>query len=129
MEVSAKVERTGAKPWRGFYEDDLTPPQSWLGWLSIAIKDNGQGIPAADQAHLFQRFSQGTSRKRNSGSGLGLYLAQQIMQQHGGLITLESRDQAGSTFTLWIPIFTREGFEHKTLEASQSKSRRAVEAS
>ncbi|MCE2930148.1 MAG: ATP-binding protein [Vampirovibrionales bacterium] len=126
VEVSAKVQRPGMRPWRGFHEEDLSPPDAWLGWLSLEIKDNGQGIPEEDQAHLFQRFSQGTSRKRNSGSGLGLYLAQQIMHQHGGVITLESHEQKGSVFTLWIPIFEREGFKHDTLEASQQRHRRAV---
>jgi signal transduction histidine kinase/DNA-binding NarL/FixJ family response regulator len=126
VEVSAKIERPGKRPWRGFHDEDVTPPEAWLGWLSIEIKDNGQGIPKEDQAHLFQRFSQGTSRKRNSGSGLGLYLAQQIMHQHGGVITLESREKGGSVFTLWIPIFERDGFKHDTLEASKQKHRRAV---
>jgi nitrogen-specific signal transduction histidine kinase len=57
---------------------------------------------------------------------LGLYLAQQIMHQHGGVITLESREKGGSVFTLWIPIFERDGFKHDTLEASKQKHRRAV---
>ncbi|MFN9691802.1 MAG: ATP-binding protein [Vampirovibrionales bacterium] len=128
VEVSAKIQRPGIKPWRGFHDEDMTPPETWLGWLSIGIKDNGQGISKEDQAHLFQRFSQGTSRKRNSGSGLGLYLAQQIMHQHGGMITLDSNEQSGSVFTLWIPIFERDGFLHDTLEASKSRHRRAVKA-
>ncbi|MFN7310803.1 MAG: ATP-binding protein [Vampirovibrionales bacterium] len=128
VEVSAKIERPGKRPWRGFHDEDVTPPEAWLAWLSIEIKDNGQGIPKEDQAHLFQRFSQGTSRKRNSGSGLGLYLAQQIMHQHGGVITLESREKGGSVFTLWIPIFERDGFKHDTLEASKQTHRRAVKA-
>jgi signal transduction histidine kinase/DNA-binding NarL/FixJ family response regulator len=128
VEVSAKIQCPDIKPWRGFSDEDMTPPEAWLGWLSIEIKDNGQGIPKEDQGHLFQRFSQGTSRKRNSGSGLGLYLAQQIMHQHGGVITLESNEQSGSVFTLWVPIFKRDGFLHDTLQASKQKHRRAVKA-
>jgi signal transduction histidine kinase len=64
---------------------------------------------------LFQRFSQGTRRKRNSGSGLGLYLAQQIMQQHGGSIELNSTENVGSVFSLWMPVFQRKGLEHQSL--------------
>jgi signal transduction histidine kinase/DNA-binding NarL/FixJ family response regulator len=128
VDVSVQLKPSTSTPWRGFSEDDLTPPEAWLGWLSIDIRDNGQGIPLEDQAHLFQRFSQGTRRKRNSGSGLGLYLAQQIMHQHGGGITLESQEQRGSVFTLWMPIFDRNGFEQDALQTSDATPRSTVNA-
>jgi signal transduction histidine kinase/DNA-binding NarL/FixJ family response regulator len=107
VKVAARMEKTRAKPWTGYYEEDIVAPQNWLGWMHISIEDNGQGISDRDQAHLFQRFSPGTSRKRNSGTGLGLYLAQQIMQNHGGSITLESIEGEGSAFSLWLPVFAR----------------------
>jgi len=107
VKISAKMKKPRENRWQGYYDEDIIAPQNWLGWLHITIEDNGQGIPQKDQVHLFQRFSSGTSRKRNSGSGLGLYLAQQIMQNHGGSITLESEENKGSTFSLWLPVFSR----------------------
>lgn len=68
------------------------------------VKDTGRGIPEADLKKLFDRFSQGTSQIRNSGSGLGLYLAQHIMQAHGGQIIVESEVGLGTCFTL---VFNR----------------------
>jgi signal transduction histidine kinase/DNA-binding NarL/FixJ family response regulator len=105
VKLSARGEAKSVRSWHGMSEEDITPPEHWLGWLMIEVKDNGQGIALKDQAHLFERFSQGTSRKRNSGSGLGLYLAQRIIAQHGGGITLESTEDIGSAFRLWLPVF------------------------
>jgi PAS domain S-box-containing protein len=116
VQLSVKLEMHNVKPWKGFYEEDISPPSAWMGWLCFEVKDNGPGISPEDQIHLFQRFSQGTRRKRNSGSGLGLYLAQQIMQQHGGSIELKSTENVGSVFSLWMPIFQRKGLEHQSLQ-------------
>jgi signal transduction histidine kinase len=69
----------------------------------VFVADNGRGIPKADQAHLFQRFSQGTSRQRNSGTGLGLYLSRQIVEAHGGSIGVESQEDVGSRFWFHLP--------------------------
>ena len=48
---------------------------------------------------MFQRFSQGTSKKRSTGTGLGLYLSRQIIESHGGKIWLESVLNKGSEFS------------------------------
>ena len=48
---------------------------------------------------MFQRFSQGTSKKRSAGTGLGLYLSRQIIESHGGKIWLESKINKGSEFS------------------------------
>ena len=48
---------------------------------------------------MFQRFSQGTSKKRSAGTGLGLYLSRQIIESHGGKIWLESVLNKGSEFS------------------------------
>ncbi len=116
VKVLARFQSPNKLSWKGFYDEDITPPEAWLGWMCIEVQDNGQGISLEDQAHLFQRFSQGTSRKRNSGTGLGLYLAQQIMHQHGGCITLKSEENKGCNFCLWIPIFKRECCVHNSLQ-------------
>jgi signal transduction histidine kinase/FixJ family two-component response regulator len=73
-------------------------------WVGIWVKDNGRGISEADQKLLFHRFSQGSSQKRNSGSGLGLYLSAQIMQAHAGVLWVESTVGEGSTFFMALPV-------------------------
>jgi len=69
----------------------------------ISVKDTGTGIPAEDIPNLFNRFSQGTSKKRSVGTGLGLYLARQIVEAHNGKIWLESELGKGSRFNFSIP--------------------------
>lgn len=68
------------------------------GDIIFSVADNGNGIPAEDIPHLFKRFSQGTSKKRSTGTGLGLYLSRQIVEAHGGKIWLESKMNKGSEF-------------------------------
>ncbi len=70
-----------------------------MGDFLFSVSDNGNGIPKEDIPHLFKRFSQGTSRKRSTGTGLGLYLSRQIVEAHGGKIWLESKVNKGSEFS------------------------------
>ena len=67
--------------------------------LIFTVADNGCGIPQEDIPNMFQRFSQGTSKKRSAGTGLGLYLSRQIIESHGGKIWLESTLNKGSEFS------------------------------
>ena len=67
--------------------------------LIFSVSDNGCGIPQEDIPNMFQRFSQGTSKKRSAGTGLGLYLSRQIIESHGGKIWLESTLNKGSEFS------------------------------
>lgn len=68
----------------------------------FSVADNGTGISAEDIPNLFQRFSQGTSRKRSTGTGLGLYLSRQIIESHGGKIWVESALNKGSEFSFLL---------------------------
>ena len=52
--------------------------------------------------NLFKRFSQGTHKKRSTGTGLGLYLSRQIIEAHGGKIWLDSKLNKGSEFTFLL---------------------------
>ena len=70
--------------------------------LIFSVSDNGCGIPQEDIPNMFQRFSQGTSKKRSTGTGLGLYLSRQIIESHGGKIWLESRLDKGSEFSFLL---------------------------
>lgn len=72
------------------------------GDIIFSVIDNGNGIPAEDIPHLFKRFSQGTNKKRSTGTGLGLYLSRQIVEAHGGKIWLESKLNKGSEFSFLL---------------------------
>lgn len=72
------------------------------GDLIFSVIDNGNGIPKEDLPHLFMRFSQGTSKKRSTGTGLGLYLSRQIIEAHGGKIWVESKVNKGSEFSFLL---------------------------
>ena len=67
-------------------------------------QDQGVGIPAADLPHVFERFRRGANVAGIAGTGIGLTGARQIIEQHGGAITVESVETVGSTFTLRLPI-------------------------
>jgi len=72
--------------------------------LTISVSDTGIGIPPADQAHLFERYFQGRRGRRYSdGTGLGLYLCKNIIERHGGRISVNSTEGEGSTFTIELP--------------------------
>ena len=76
--------------------------------LIFSVADNGCGIPQEDIPNMFQRFSQGTSKKRSTGTGLGLYLSRQIIESHGGKIWLESKVNKGSEFSFLLTDTIRE---------------------
>jgi signal transduction histidine kinase len=71
-------------------------------YIIIEIEDTGSGIPAEEQATLFERFRQGSHK--SSGSGLGLYLSRRIVEAHQGTIQVKSEFGKGSIFTVMLPI-------------------------
>jgi signal transduction histidine kinase/CheY-like chemotaxis protein len=72
--------------------------------VHIAVRDWGIGIPTADQSRLFQRFQRvNPGQSAEPGTGLGLAISKAIIERHGGRIVLDSREQAGSTFTIVVP--------------------------
>jgi len=72
----------------------------------VSIEDTGIGIPEKDLNHIFDRFYRvDRARARTTGgSGLGLSIAKQIVALHGGEIQVSSKINAGSTFTVRLPI-------------------------
>ena len=75
----------------------------------LAIADTGRGIPTELQSRIFERFfraDQARSRdvERNGSAGLGLAIARWIAELHGGNLTLEKSDKAGSTFVISLPL-------------------------
>ena len=71
---------------------------------SITVSDTGPGIPADILPHIFERFYRGNHRSMMGGTGLGLAIADRIARSHGGSIDVESKEGAGSTFTVNIPV-------------------------
>ncbi|MFB4293408.1 sensor histidine kinase [Nonomuraea sp. ATR24] len=73
------------------------------GWLWVAVRDDGPGLEAADQARVFDRFWRGEASRRDRHTGLGLAIVRQIVESHGGRVAVFSQVGRGSTFVLWLP--------------------------
>lgn len=73
--------------------------------LIFAVKDQGPGIPEAEQSKLFQEFGKTSVRPTGAeeSTGLGLYICRQLVERHGGKIAVQSAVNKGSTFTFWLP--------------------------
>jgi len=75
------------------------------GYVWIDVKDNGVGISEKDMKYIFDRFYRGDkSRRRESGSGLGLSISKWIAEAHRGVIEVKSRPLEGSLFSIKLPI-------------------------
>lgn len=72
----------------------------------ISVQDTGVGISSEHLPHIFQPFFR--VDRRTEGTGLGLSISQQIVQLHGGEITVESKLGKGSTFHVWLPLAPAE---------------------
>jgi PAS domain S-box-containing protein len=70
----------------------------------IAVEDQGIGIPEEDLARIFGRFERATKSRHYSGLGLGLYIASQVVERHGGSIRAENRTKGGTRFTIELPL-------------------------
>jgi two-component system phosphate regulon sensor histidine kinase PhoR len=80
------------------------------GRVSIAVRDQGLGIPADEQRRIFERFVRGaeSKRRRIRGTGIGLAMVRQIALAHGGAVGVTSEPGAGSCFTIVLPVGSRE---------------------
>jgi two-component system, NarL family, sensor kinase len=76
---------------------------SQAGQQIVKIIDTGAGIQPNEMPHLFERFYQGEGDRQASGSGLGLYLARQIVEAHTGSIWAENRSPQGAVFGFRLP--------------------------
>jgi signal transduction histidine kinase len=71
----------------------------------LTVRDRGVGIPRAEQRQVFDKFVRGAGARASDvgGSGVGLAMAQRMVEAHGGSITVESQPGVGSTFTVALP--------------------------
>lgn len=71
--------------------------------VKIIVADNGNGIPASDLPHIFERMYQCDHARSTKGNGLGLSIAKELVNAHKGIITADSSPEVGTTFTITLP--------------------------
>jgi PAS domain S-box-containing protein len=86
----------------------------------VDIRDSGMGIPAAEQQFLFERFFRTSTATEQAiqGTGLGLAISKAIVDAHSGLITVTSREGAGTTFRVSLPLGSEAELPEPTEVAS-----------
>ena len=89
------------------------------GTAVLEVEDNGVGIPADEQEHLFERFFRSSSATENAipGTGLGLTITKAIVERHGGQIEIESAQNSGTTVRVQLPLEARQDAEVPSLAA------------
>ncbi|MBV9129574.1 MAG: HAMP domain-containing histidine kinase [Verrucomicrobia bacterium] len=70
----------------------------------VRIKDDGIGIPVAEQPRIWERLYRGDKSRGQRGIGLGLSLVKAVVEAHGGRVTVQSSEGAGSEFTVSLPV-------------------------
>lgn len=72
------------------------------GHPTIAVTDNGAGIPEDEQAKLFDMFQRGSTSGTKSGSGIGLAICRRVIERHAGRIWIESPPEGGTSFRFTV---------------------------
>ncbi|MCL4366551.1 ATP-binding protein [Patescibacteria group bacterium] len=82
--------------------------------LAVHVSDNGRGIPADAQPHLFQKFFRASNSltQLSNGIGLGLFITKSIIEAHKGKIWVNSIEGKGSTFSFAVPTMTTPLLKH-----------------
>lgn len=74
----------------------------YAGRIAISVSDTGAGIPARELPRIFEKFYRGTRTGEPGGAGLGLAIAKEVAEAHGGTLTAESAEGAGASFTFTL---------------------------
>jgi signal transduction histidine kinase len=72
-------------------------------WQTWEVRDQGPGIPEAEQGRIFERFYRAQAAKAKPGTGLGLAIVKHLCRLMGGEVTVESRPSEGATFRVMLP--------------------------
>ncbi len=75
-------------------------------WVFVSVRDNGVGISPENLERIFEPFF--TTRPAGSGTGLGLSVSYGIINEHAGLIEVESQVGKGSSFSIFLPVHSEE---------------------
>jgi signal transduction histidine kinase len=79
-------------------------------WIVASVKDSGPGIKRTDFGHLFEAYF---TTKGSEGTGMGLFLSQQVIKAHGGSIEVKSQEGLGTEFVIRLPKFMRQENVHQ----------------
>ena len=74
------------------------------GRAVLTVADRGPGIPAGDEARIFERFHRADRARSGEGAGLGLAIAQTIVEAHDGSLTAANREGGGALFRVEMPL-------------------------
>jgi signal transduction histidine kinase len=74
------------------------------GYLEIAVRDFGLGVPEEEVPKLFQRFFRATTSSGIQGTGIGLNLVKALVEMHDGTVDVTSTEGQGSTFVVRLPV-------------------------
>lgn len=93
---------------RAFENRDMSDLKSPLVY-AVSVHNTGEPIAAEYLPHLFERFYRVAATKNKAvGTGLGLSIVQQIVKHHNGVIKVESSNETGTVFTVYLPMYPRE---------------------
>jgi signal transduction histidine kinase len=91
------------------------------GTVRLTVRDRGIGIPADEQARIFERFERAVPLRHYGGLGLGLWMVRRMVEALDGRIRVESRPSDGATFTVELPT---QGPTREALAAHPSEETR-----
>ena len=96
----------------------MWPPRRTRAALVLTVADDGRGISIADRCRLFQPFF----TTKSHGTGLGLFVSRQILEDHAGTLAFRSEPGQGSTFSVRLPTQPQRSHETPRLDSSGVRS-------
>jgi len=96
--IRVRVDAVKISPQEAARHPDLPPGD----YAQLTVADNGTGMPPPVRSRIFEPFF--TTKKQGEGTGMGLAVVYGIMQNHGGVIEVESNEGSGTTFRLYFPL-------------------------
>ena len=96
-----KYNRTGGRVWLSLVQGTLDGAPAW----GLAVRDEGRGLSAEQRLRLFEPFNRlGAEREGIPGTGIGLSIVRQLVEEMHGRLDVDSQPGQGSVFTVWLPV-------------------------